>query len=269
LEEPSAEGGRHGVDEAAGEFGLEGPAGDEDGEGHSGEGVGEEVGGVEDALGGGDEGKGDEEAAGAGIEPREADGEGEGAGGVGAGEGVPGRAFVEALGGAAPDPVAGIEDVGAGAAEGGFEEVAEQDGEKAADGDGEGAAPAGFVDHGDGEDDQRGTGDLSPLFEHHQFAGGVAVAGDGTGEVGEGVGEEGPMGDGEVEPLQGDGGEEDHKQGFGPPGEGEVEMVRGGLVPELRELSLGKGRCGVVGHGRIVPGLLRENTVFDGTGTSA
>ena len=73
----------HSVDETSGEFVLERPAGDEGGEGHGGEGVGEEVGGVEDALGGGDEGEGDEEAAGAGVEPGEADGEGEGAGGVG------------------------------------------------------------------------------------------------------------------------------------------------------------------------------------------
>ncbi len=34
---------------------MEGGAGDEGGEGHGGEGVGEEVGLVEDALGGGDE----------------------------------------------------------------------------------------------------------------------------------------------------------------------------------------------------------------------
>jgi hypothetical protein len=239
---------------------LESPARHEHGEGHAGEGVGEEVGGVENALGGGDEGEGDEETAGAGVEPGETDGEGEGAGGVGTGEGVPWGAAVEAFGGAAPDPGAVANDVRAGAAKAVFEKVAEKNSQQTTDGDGEGAAAALLVDEGDGEDDEGGAGALAPLFEHHEFTGGVAVAGGGAGEVGDGMVEEDPVGDGEVEELEGEESEGEEEEDFGPPGEGEVEVMGGGFVPEGRERR--GGRCGVVGHGRIVPGLLRENMVF-------
>ncbi len=86
---------------------------------------------------------------------------------------------------------------------------------------------------------------LAPLFEHHEFARGVAVAGGGAGEVGDGVVEEDPVGDGEVEELRARRVRASEEEDFEPPGEGEVEVGGAGSCQRA-----GDGERGALWGGR-------------------